>query len=206
MLRQVAQSQLQDFRPKSQTRSEQILSTKRLDASTLVKAGAERLCKRTLLNEGVIALYEPFTLSFNRTFTCKSGTSTYGPDFFLPFNKIDQRPIAIEPHSGDLLTLEYLDRLKHIKEEYGFYIVVLSNDSEFFRLREVEARIIRVYGNEFVDELWFSSTNDPYIFNYRIRRLLRASTFIVDEAIEKAVGKSGRNSFLRKQPVSSLSA
>ena len=152
----------------------------RLRPSTKVKQGAEETYKNVLLDIGVHALYEPLDLYYGKL---KGQRNSYCPDFLLPHNYINGKPVILEPHAGYLLDMDYLKKIDIVRETYGLYIVVSSGFGNF-RPDNQRVEDVMNHGSIFVDELWLSNYRDLDLdLRWNITRLLKESEVRSESAL-----------------------
>lgn len=120
---------------------------RRLKEDTPMFNHSEKGLKRLLLRRGVEALYEAVKLPVRMNGVRAS--ETYLPDFLLHKHRVGGRSIVIDFHGGYLLTMSYLERLQIVRQTYGLFVVLSSNQTQQHIANVVGADVSR-----YVDGFW----------------------------------------------------
>ncbi len=112
-----------------------------LHSGTKVRSIFEEVMKCAFLAEGCRVMYEPFSFPLQGNGSAER-MYTYTPDFIMLEYMMGGRPIAIEPHNPDLISIKYLDKLKKAEDKYGLYVVLCTSDT-FYDTRQYSEKTMK---------------------------------------------------------------
>jgi hypothetical protein len=148
----------------------------RLEKSTDTISRYEYLAKRTILKYGLFALYEPLGLPLP---IGRGKGTVYTPDFFFPYHYIKDRPVVVETHGSNYLTVDYLKKLKSIGELYNLHMVLVTDSLPVVRPEKVI---------EYVDEFYVAQHKHLHL-DLMISEVFKRAQLREENGVERIVEK-----------------
>ncbi|MGC8710450.1 MAG: hypothetical protein ACP5RF_02475 [Candidatus Micrarchaeia archaeon] len=125
------------------------LAEHKISEGKRVHTGYESIFKEALLSESVPAFYELIAFPLHTGSVSKKDEKFYVPDFITGLF-INGKEVIIEPHFSMLINLNYMKKLKAVREEFNFYIIFASDKPEE-EINTGKGLCIR----GFVDDFWY---------------------------------------------------